>query len=822
MPPSPAIATRQNDASNAPLARRRPWARCAWETLARMSAAAAVAALAWQGWADFQATPWRVRLTNISVHLAPGESRVLGRRELAAPAADAQHLRLDRDADGRWWLANVSDQRAVDIERDGNSSELRSLPLGGPQLLKVAGQAWTLTPDGRSLRLQAAGSDVQWRYDGTHLWRHEGTAAEIPQADCADARLAERLRGSWNRWAPQLLVLQRSLTWGGTAACGLQLPQPGLERGGLVVRRGAAGFWLQASAQAARQVCIAPASEEPCAVGAMLFERLEPLQGATTLTVGRTRLGLRLDTADAGTLHLLPLRRAGWLPADAEPPQGVGWQRAADDPWHWPWPVLPAALAWLALLAAGLAAAFGWRRHWARQQWPLANWALWSTAQWLAVAMFFRGAELGVGWSLALATVASASVVLMPLRTGWAWATHLLLALMFWGGLLLQWQLGVQAPDNGGWNYLRKTAAIGSAGLFSIQAFAWLLQVARSRGNAQRWPAVASFETALAVAGVAALVLLGMEVLYGGEEGVYGFQPVELAKLALVLLGANALALRLEWARPGGWRQWPRQWALWLRLVVPVLLFMALSVLALVWVHDYSPLLLMGTWLLGLVAAWAVARRSLPATGLVLVAMGTMLLGWWWLHGDGLAWMLVDGFYGERFAVWLDPLHHPHSGEQVLRALHLAAQGGSSGNSLAPAWRVPAVQDDMAPAFLLGRFGLLGAALLWAAQLAYIGCLVMLGWQALQAAAPGDYRRRWGLKLLFFAAWGAAALFCAHLALSWGTNTGALPVMGQPMPLISAGGSVIGLLLVPLHLLWTVQPALTEAGASAHTIGPGR
>jgi cell division protein FtsW len=250
-------------------------------------------------------------------------------------------------------------------------------------------------------------------------------------------------------------------------------------------------------------------------------------------------------------------------------------------------------------------------------------------------------------------------------------------------------------------------------------------------------------------------------------------------------------------------------------MVMPVVLFLALGATALLLLDDYSPLLLMAGWLAGATLAWCVAAGSWAAGVLVLLALAGAVQGVLWVQGDGLAWLQAHGFYADRFIVWLEPLRHPHSGEQVLRAMRVASQGGWWGDALAPAWRVPAVQYDMAPAFFTGRFGVAAAAALLVVQLAYVGSLLMLGWQALLAAGPGDFRRRWGLRLVFFAAWGAAALFTSHLVLSWGTNTGALPVMGQPMPLLSAGSSVIAMLVAPLQMLWLLQPALLRGAVPA-------
>lgn len=780
----------------------------------RMAAALVLGVLLLALWRDFEARPTQERLARITVHLAPGGTRVLGRHELAAPAAEPRHIQLTRDSQGGWSLANVSAARAVELERSGQPDQrLHSLVLDGQQVLSVSGTPWNVLANRDTVTLQDVGGATVWRFDGATLAQHTSDG-DVPTPACVDDRLGDRLRRAWNRGMPRAVQVNRPLKWGGSVACGLQLPSPEAPTGGLNVRRSALGFVVTADAAAARRVCLQPSTEGQCPAGASLFERQEPLANGDRITVGRSKFVVELPATDRSALHLIPVRRAGWLSPGDTPPPDMQWVRTTDDAWQWPWlgqPLLWVLCGWL---LASLVAAMAWRRRLAGQQWPVLAWAVCSIAQWAALAAYVRGADLGLGWLLGLVSWAVLGTVLLPMRTGWAWVSHSLLTVMLLFGLMLQWQLGAQAVDTGGWIYFKKTASVGAAGLFSIQAFAWMLFSLGTRGTPRVAPGVASLEALLLLPGLVALLLLALQVLMGGEEGVFGFQPVELSKLALVLLAANALALRLEWIGPGGWRHWPRHWALWLRMLTPVLLFAALAALSLIWVRDYSPLLILSGWFIGLTAAWAVARRSLIGFTMVAGFLGLTFTVWWWLHGEGLAWMQAHGFYADRFAAWLDPHHHPHSGEQFLRALRFAARGEGMN-----AWQVPAVQDDMAPAFLIGRFGLTAAQTVLGIQLAYVGCLAMLGWQALQKAGPGDYRRRWALRLLFFTSWGAAALFAAHLVLSWGTNTGALPVMGQPMPLISAGASIIALLLIPLHLLWTVQPVLTQR-PSAH--GPGR
>ena len=101
----------------------------------------------------------------------------------------------------------------------------------------------------------------------------------------------------------------------------------------------------------------------------------------------------------------------------------------------------------------------------------------------------------------------------------------------------------------------------------------------------------------------------------------------------------------------------------------------------------------------------------------------------------------------------------------------------------------------------------LAALLLWCAQAALVAGLVRAAMRRGRAGAtaPG-FRQAWLLRLQAFTLGGGAAFVAGHLLLSWGTNLAILPVMGQPMSFLSAGGT---------HLLFFLLPLLgIDAGSS--------
>ena len=105
------------------------------------------------------------------------------------------------------------------------------------------------------------------------------------------------------------------------------------------------------------------------------------------------------------------------------------------------------------------------------------------------------------------------------------------------------------------------------------------------------------------------------------------------------------------------------------------------------------------------------------------------------------------------------------------------------------------------PAFLLNRYGGLAALVLVGIQAAFIGILLTIGDRAAYRAGCNDDLLTAPGGFIYFTLYGGAALLVAHFIVSWGANLGFLPVMGQPMSLLSAAGSHLVLFVLPIVAL---------------------
>ena len=278
-----------------------------------------------------------------------------------------------------------------------------------------------------------------------------------------------------------------------------------------------------------------------------------------------------------------------------------------------------------------------------------------------------------------------------------------------------------------------------------------------------------------------------------------------MTKLALVTAAAYALMVQARlWRRDESFAQ-P---SLWLRTLAPVTLLLAMSGFALVFLRDFSPLLLLLIWASAL--AWAYLRvHSKPfwrwgGGGVVIALTLTGVAGIAWLYARPQDFPL--DFQQNRILVWAAPEYYPHSGYQLRRALEAIRAGGWWGTIWSDArngWAmaIPVVENDFTPAFFLNRYGGGAALVLVGLQALFILLLLDSANRALGWIRHQDQRWiAWG-GFAYFTLYGGAAMIGAHFLVSWGANLGFLPVMGQPMSLLSSAGSHLVLFVLPLVAL---------------------
>ena len=331
-----------------------------------------------------------------------------------------------------------------------------------------------------------------------------------------------------------------------------------------------------------------------------------------------------------------------------------------------------------------------------------------------------------------------------------------------------------------------------SAYFFKRQA-AWMglglaaMWVARSI-HYQRLRALAVALLLAALVMLVAVLIPGIGRVAGGARrwivlGPASFQPVEVAKLALVIYLAQFAARRgmtIRNLRRG--------------VLPPLALTAVLAALVLRQPNAGSAFMLVGV----AVAVLFLAGARLAHLGLLVVTA---------LPAAALA-VVAAHYRLQRVLTFLDPWSDPQgSGFNVIQSMLAFGSGGLFGVGLGASsqkfFYLPERHTDFIFAIIGEELGLVGTAglLLLFALFAYRGIRIA-------RAAPD----RFGALL----AAGITAMITGQALLNMGVATGILPVAGIPLPFVSFGGSSLMVTMIQVGILSNISMyAHREAPAAA-------
>jgi cell division protein FtsW len=272
--------------------------------------------------------------------------------------------------------------------------------------------------------------------------------------------------------------------------------------------------------------------------------------------------------------------------------------------------------------------------------------------------------------------------------------------------------------------------------------------------------------------------------------GIGGFQPAELAKLAVCLYLAHWLDRRGTEAR-----------GLWNGLV-PFMILVAPGFLLIAFEPD------LGT--AGVYAAASLAIFFMAGANLLyLGAVGAAVLGAAYLMVTTTAYQL------QRINGFLDPFRDPlHTGYNAVQSLMALALGGITGAGLGASRQkylyLPAPSTDFIFAIIGEEWGLIGT-------LTVLALFVMVAYQGYRIAiqAPDTFS---GLLAAGITTW-----LLAQACINMMVVTALLPVTGIPLPFISYGGSALIINLVAVGILLSISRETTQTGSMLDAVfGVGR
>ena len=240
--------------------------------------------------------------------------------------------------------------------------------------------------------------------------------------------------------------------------------------------------------------------------------------------------------------------------------------------------------------------------------------------------------------------------------------------------------------------------------------------------------------------------------------GPLSFQPVELAKFALVLYLASFLTRR----RPAMDRFWQG--------LFPILLVagaMALLTLAQPDLGNSLALVVLTLVLAYLAGARVRHMAWIAAAALPLVALAVALKPYRW----------------RRMLAFVNPWDDPQgAGFQIIQSFLALGSGGLFGRGLGESkqklFYLPEPYTDFIFAILGEELGLIGATLV-------VGLFAVLIWRGLRVGlrAPDAFGS--------FLALGLTVMLATQTLVNLGVVTGALPTKGLPLPFVSFGGSAL-------------------------------
>jgi len=292
---------------------------------------------------------------------------------------------------------------------------------------------------------------------------------------------------------------------------------------------------------------------------------------------------------------------------------------------------------------------------------------------------------------------------------------------------------------------------------------------------------------------LAAVLIPGLGITRNGATrwinfGFFQFQAVEAVKLLMIVYVAGYLANRPALGQAGA-------------------------------METLKPLLLAG-----LLAVILMAQPDMGSAAVLVAILGGMV----WLAGAawkslalvGLAALPLAGFAAlepyrlRRLTSFGDPFADPYdSGFQLVQALIAIGRGEVAGvgvgASVQKLFYLPEAHTDFIFAILAEELGLIGIITVLALFGLLLGRMLSIGLRA-QAA---------GRAFPAYICFGVALWVGLQALVSIGVNLGVLPTKGLTLPLISAGGSSMLMLLAALGLVVRIQRDLdaTPAARSRRT-----
>jgi cell division protein FtsW len=333
--------------------------------------------------------------------------------------------------------------------------------------------------------------------------------------------------------------------------------------------------------------------------------------------------------------------------------------------------------------------------------------------------------------------------------------------------------------------YLKRTLVVGAIGLVLMR----LLSVRGARIMRPLTGVLLLISFGLLIA----VMLPGIGASANGAQrwigaGPFQIQPSELAKLALILYGANLLALRPQMTKH-------------VRTLVPYLAVVGMGCLLMIVEPDLGTAIVVCLSTVCLLVAAGVKMRHLLILSAIVAAVVLLAI-------------LVEPYRMQRLTGFLHPAGDPSgAGFQAIQAKIAMGSGGvfgvGLGQSLQKAFYLPEAHTDMIAAVIGEELGFVGIA-------ALLGLFGLFGYAGLRTAQRARDRYT---KLL---AAGLTSMVVIQAIVNLFAVMGLAPLTGVPLPFVSYGNSSLLVMLASTGLLLNIAKGGTAAAPARRKDGTAR
>lgn len=283
------------------------------------------------------------------------------------------------------------------------------------------------------------------------------------------------------------------------------------------------------------------------------------------------------------------------------------------------------------------------------------------------------------------------------------------------------------------------------------------------------------------------------------------FQPSELLKVTLIVVIAQQLGMRqahiaripiLPALTPGGWGRNPQKnFDIWYKTTRPLILPIVIATLVVLPANFSTAAIIWSTCMVMLMIG-RVRQRELNRLMFVAGASCLVLVGGMYLAGVGRAetWVNRITQFVEPSAV-TDSKQSSQDTYQVEQAQIAISSGGIAGKGPGNSTQrsqLPHPYSDFAYAFIIEEYGVLGGIVVF---VLYLWIFYRAGLVVRRCNRPSQ-----GIMVL-----GLSLIITMQAFVNMAVSVGLMPVTGQPLPLISMGGSSVFFTCVAMGMILGVS-----------------